>query len=233
MTTRIRRIPARTPDTGLRRTARTPNLPGRRSRRRERTNTARSPMDTAGHARFYAVRRTCAGVLSLPRPARLVSNTESSARDRVRAGDGCTPDAFSSGTRSRRSVTSRAPTRSACACSLVDCQAEIEKVGGSRRAEEWDDEYTIEGGGGGVALSRKIRNDELHGGGRCSNTRSRNGLEPYGVSSMSSSKQRPTRHAWDRALPLGAGRFGRESAASAASTCRWSISRCEGFRPST
>ena len=110
----------------------------------------------------------------------------------------------------------------------VDCKAEVEKIARAAPGSKVFCRILCDGAGAEWPLSRKfgcepsMAVDVLEHAHRL-------GLTAYGISFHVGSQQR-NQHAWDKALASAAAVF--RSAASAASTCRWSISAAAS-RPST
>ena len=110
----------------------------------------------------------------------------------------------------------------------VDCKAEVEKVARAAPGSKVFCRILCDGAGAEWPLSRKFGCEPAMAADVLEHAH-RLGLEAYGVSFHVGSQQR-NQHAWDRALARRRPCSG--SAASAASTCRWSISAAAS-RPST
>ena len=221
MTARIRDFLRRNADDGP--------APRRRPRRR-----ARQLPDLregfAGHARV--LRREgepgARGAVAA-RLARLVLRHRLGRRDRDGArGRRHAPTASPSATRSRRSATSRAPTRSACASSRSTARPRSRRSRARRPARRVFCRILSDCVGAEWPLSRKFGCEPAMAVDVLEHAM-KLGLEPYGVSFHVGSQQRNP-HAWDRALASAAAVF--RECGDRGMRCRWSTSAAAS-RPST
>ena len=222
MTDRIRRFPPRTAATTARASSSTST---------SCATTTRLRQGAAGHARVLC-REGQSGPRSArpPRPARLLLRHGLGGRDRAGAGHRRhRRTASPSATPSRRSATSRAPMRSASACSRSIARPRSRRSPARRPGSKVFCRILCDGEGAEWPLSRKFGCvPEMAA--RVLEHAHRLGLVAYGLSFHVGSQQRNPRM-WDGALAVLARRSSRISP-SAASTCRWSTSAAAS-RPST